>query len=137
MRVHELAKELGVSAKELMENVKDRLEIVFKSHSATVSQGNIDRIRELYQKPAEKKRLSMSKVLERTAIAVIACLSLCLIVFWLRDQIARNMDKWNMKQIKIGSFGIAEESLQEWQLSEINGLQYKQGNIQKRGNYDV
>ncbi len=89
------------------------------------------------QKPAEKKRLSMSKVLERTAIAVIACLSLCLIVFWLRDQIARNMDKWNMKQIKIGSFGIAGESLEEWQLSEINGLQYKQGTIQKRGNYDV
>lgn len=89
------------------------------------------------QKPMEKKRLSMSKVLERTAIAVIACISLCFIVFWLRDQIARNMDKWNMKQIKIGSFGIAEESPRECQLFEINGLQYKEEEKQKRGNHDV
>ncbi len=55
MRVHELAKELGITAKELMENVKDRLEIVLKSHSATVSQGNIDKIRGLYDKHSEKK----------------------------------------------------------------------------------
>lgn len=55
MRVHELAKELGLSAKELMELAKDKLEIIFKSHSATVSQGNIDKIRELFKQPEEKK----------------------------------------------------------------------------------
>ncbi len=68
MRVHELAKELGVSAKELMENVKDRLEIVFKSHSATVSQGNIDRIRELYQKPAEKKAKPKAFIVKKAKV---------------------------------------------------------------------
>jgi len=55
MRVHELAKELGISAKELMETAKDKMEIIFKSHSATVSQGNIDKIRAFYIKPEEKK----------------------------------------------------------------------------------
>ena len=55
MRVHELAKELGVSAKELMETAKDKLGIVFKSHSVSVTQGNVDNIRALYVKPEEKK----------------------------------------------------------------------------------
>ncbi len=55
MRVHELAKELNVSAKELMETAKEKLGIVFKSHSVAVSQGNIDNIRALYAKPEEKK----------------------------------------------------------------------------------
>ena len=55
MRVHELAKELNVSAKELMETAKEKLGIVFKSHSVAVSQGNIDNIRALYVKPEEKK----------------------------------------------------------------------------------
>ncbi len=55
MRVHELAKELGISAKELMETAKDKLGIVFKSHSVAVTQGNIDNLRALYTKPQEKK----------------------------------------------------------------------------------
>lgn len=55
MRVHELAKELNITAKELMEAANDKLGIVFKSHSATVTSGNIDKIRELFVKPEEKK----------------------------------------------------------------------------------
>ena len=68
MRVHELAKELGVSAKELMENAKDKLEIVFKSHSATVSQGNIDKIRGLYQKPVEKKAKPKAFIVKKAKV---------------------------------------------------------------------
>ncbi len=55
MRVHELAKELNTTAKELIERANTRLGVVLKSHSATVSEANIDKIRALYTKPEEKK----------------------------------------------------------------------------------
>lgn len=55
MRVHELAKELNTTAKELIERANTKLGVVLKSHSATVSEANIDKIRALYIKPEEKK----------------------------------------------------------------------------------
>ncbi len=55
MRVHELAKELNTTAKELIEKANTKLGIVLKSHSATVSEANIDKIRALYNKKDEKK----------------------------------------------------------------------------------
>ena len=55
MRVHELAKELNTTAKELIEKADTKLEIVLKSHSATVSEANIDKIRAMYNKKDEKK----------------------------------------------------------------------------------
>lgn len=55
MRVHELAKELNTTAKELIERANNELEIVLKSHSATVSEANITKIRALYNKKTEKK----------------------------------------------------------------------------------
>ena len=55
MRVHELAKELNTTAKELIERANIKLGVVLKSHSATVSEANIDKIRALYIKPEEKK----------------------------------------------------------------------------------
>ena len=55
MRVHELAKELNTTAKELIEKANTKLGIVLKSHSATVSEANIDKIRALYNKTSEKK----------------------------------------------------------------------------------
>ncbi len=55
MRVHELAKELNTTAKELIEKANTELDIVLKSHSATVSEANIDKIRALYNKKDEKK----------------------------------------------------------------------------------
>ena len=55
MRVHELAKELNTTAKELIERANTKLGVVLKSHSATVSEANIDKIRALYTKPEEKK----------------------------------------------------------------------------------
>lgn len=68
MRVHELAKELGVSAKELMETAKDKLDIVFKSHSATVSQGNIDKIKAHYVAPAEKKAKPKAFIVKKAKV---------------------------------------------------------------------
>ena len=55
MRVHELAKELNTTAKELIEKANAKLGIVLKSHSATVSEANIDKIRAMYNKKDEKK----------------------------------------------------------------------------------
>ena len=55
MRVHELAKELNTTAKELIERANIKLGVVLKSHSATVSEANIDKIRALYTKTEEKK----------------------------------------------------------------------------------
>ena len=55
MRVHELAKELNTTAKELIEKANTKLGIVLKSHSATVSEANIDKIRAMYNKKDEKK----------------------------------------------------------------------------------
>ncbi len=55
MRVHELAKELNTTAKELIEKANAQLGIVLKSHSATVSEANIDKIKALYNKKDEKK----------------------------------------------------------------------------------
>ena len=55
MRVHELAKELNTTAKELIEKANTKLGIVLKSHSATVSEANIDKIKALYNKKDEKK----------------------------------------------------------------------------------
>ena len=55
MRVHELAKELNTTAKELIERANTELDIVLKSHSATVSEANIDKIKALYNKKEEKK----------------------------------------------------------------------------------
>ncbi len=68
MRVHELAKELGVSAKELMETAKDKLGIVFKSHSVSVTQGNVDNIRALYVKPEEKKAKPKAFVVKKAKV---------------------------------------------------------------------
>ena len=55
MRVHELAKELNTTAKELIERANIKLGVVLKSHSATVSEANIDKIKALYTKTEEKK----------------------------------------------------------------------------------
>ncbi len=68
MRVHELAKELNVSAKELMETAKEKLGIVFKSHSVAVSQGNIDNIRALYVKPEEKKAKPKAFIVKKAKV---------------------------------------------------------------------
>ena len=55
MRVHELAKELNTTAKELIEKANAQLGIVLKSHSATVSEANIDKIKALYTNSEVKK----------------------------------------------------------------------------------
>ena len=55
MRVHELAKELNTTAKELIEKARVELDIVLKSHSATVSEANIDKIKALYNNKEGKK----------------------------------------------------------------------------------
>ena len=68
MRVHELAKELGVTAKELMETAKDKLDIVFKSHSATVSQGNADKIKAHYAAPTEKKAKPKAFIVKKAKV---------------------------------------------------------------------
>lgn len=55
MRVHELAEELNLSAKELMAKAEAELGITFKSHSASVSPDAATKIRSKFSKKEEKK----------------------------------------------------------------------------------
>ena len=50
MRVHELAKELNITSKELIEKANETLGLSLKSHSSTVGDAYIDRIKALYNK---------------------------------------------------------------------------------------
>ena len=64
MRVHELAKELNITSKELIENVNDKLNLSLKSHSSTVGDVYIDKIRALYKretKPTAKPKAFVVK----------------------------------------------------------------------------
>ena len=69
MRVHELAKELNTTAKELIEKAGNELGIILKSHSATVSEANIDKIRKLYNKKDEKKSKPKAFVVKKQKVA--------------------------------------------------------------------
>ena len=55
MRVHELAEELKLTAKELMTKAEAELGITFKSHSASVTPEALSKIRKHFAKPEEKK----------------------------------------------------------------------------------
>ncbi len=64
MRVHELAKELNITSKELVETANSKLDMALKSHSSTVSDSYIDKIRALYkkgEKPAAKPKAFIVK----------------------------------------------------------------------------
>ena len=64
MRVHVLAKELNITSKELIENVNDKLNLSLKSHSSTVGDVYIDKIRALYKretKPTAKPKAFVVK----------------------------------------------------------------------------
>ncbi len=50
MRVHELAKELNITSKELIEKANEKLGLSLKSHSSTVGDAYIDKIKALYKK---------------------------------------------------------------------------------------
>ncbi len=54
MRVHELAKELNITSKELIEKVSDKFQLVLKSHSSTISDAYIEKIKALYIKKTDK-----------------------------------------------------------------------------------
>lgn len=54
MRVHELAKELNITSKELIEKVNADLKLGLKSHSSTVSDSQIDKIKALYNKTSKQ-----------------------------------------------------------------------------------
>ncbi len=55
MRVHELAKELNITTRELLEKAEQELGLELKSHSATLSTGAIDKIKALYAPKTEVK----------------------------------------------------------------------------------
>ena len=64
MRVHELAKELNISSKELIEKANEALGLSLKSHSSTISDGSIDKIKALYvksDKPTSKPKAFIVK----------------------------------------------------------------------------
>ena len=50
MRVHELAKDLNITSKELIEKANETLGLSLKSHSSTVGDSYIDKIKALYKK---------------------------------------------------------------------------------------
>ena len=65
MRVHELAKELNISSKELIDKANEALGLSLKSHSSTISDGSIDKIKALYVKdvkPSSKPKAFMKKL---------------------------------------------------------------------------
>ena len=55
MRVHELAKELNITSKELIEKANEALGLSLKSHSSTISDSSIDKIKALYVSKTEKQ----------------------------------------------------------------------------------
>jgi len=64
MRVHELAKELNITSKELVEKANEALGLQLKSHSSTVSEAQVAKIKELYKKtdkPAGKPKAFVVK----------------------------------------------------------------------------
>ena len=65
MRVHELAKELNITSKELIEKANEVLGLSLKSHSSTVGDNYISKIRSLYsgapQKPQSKPKAFVVK----------------------------------------------------------------------------
>ena len=54
MRVHELAKELNITSKELIEKANEMLGLSLKSHSSTVGDSYISKIRSFYANPSQK-----------------------------------------------------------------------------------
>ena len=50
MRVHELAKELNKTSKEILEAANEKLGLALKSHSSTISEAQIQKIKALYTK---------------------------------------------------------------------------------------
>ena len=54
MRVHELAKELNITSKELIEKANEVLGLSLKSHSSTVGDNYISKIKALYTKAPQK-----------------------------------------------------------------------------------
>ncbi|MBR3604996.1 MAG: translation initiation factor IF-2 N-terminal domain-containing protein, partial [Candidatus Gastranaerophilales bacterium] len=64
MRVHELAKELDITSKELIEKANEALGLSLKSHSSTIGDSYIDKIKGLYKKdtkPAVKPKAFIVK----------------------------------------------------------------------------
>lgn len=65
MRVHELAKELNIQSKELVEKVNEKLNLGLKSHSSTISDAQADKIKLLFSrgvdKPASKPKAFIVK----------------------------------------------------------------------------
>ncbi len=53
MRVHELAKELNITSKELIEKANENLGLSLKSHSSTVADGYVEKIKALYTKESK------------------------------------------------------------------------------------
>lgn len=64
MRVHELAKELNITSKELIDKANEALGLSLKSHSSTVQDSYIDKIKALYikdLKPSQKPKAFIVK----------------------------------------------------------------------------
>ncbi len=64
MRVHELAKELNITSKELIEKANETLGLSLKSHSSTVGDAYIDKIKSMYvkdKKPSVKPKAFVVK----------------------------------------------------------------------------
>ena len=72
MRVHELAKELNITSKELIETVNEKLNLALKSHSSTVSEANVDKIKALYQKSSKPSAKPKAFVVKKQKVAETA-----------------------------------------------------------------
>ncbi len=69
MRVHELAKELNTTSKELIDKVKAELDKDLKSHSSEVAPAMVDRIKKLYANADVKKAKPKAFIVKKAKVA--------------------------------------------------------------------
>lgn len=55
------------------------------------------------EKVQKKKAVFFCKRIRQAAIPVLACLSVCCMAIWLYGQAGRNMDRWNLQQMKLSA----------------------------------
>ena len=66
-------------------------------------------------KAEKKKKNHLSKLFERVAVPVFACLSLCFMFIWLYGLIGQNQSRWDIQQMKTA----ASEKIETYQKEDI------------------
>lgn len=65
------------------------------------------------EKVQKKKIIFFCEWARQAAIPALACLSVCCMAIWLYGQAGRNMDRWNLQQMKVSAVQKADVSMEE------------------------